>query len=104
LFVSSNPTQSVDVHSLQSSTDANGNQQPGESKNKWRNNNRKGGKNNNKPKNNGNNEKMNNNVGEGKKEKRKMKFPCILCIDDHLSHLFPNLQKLQGSYLYLSSC
>jgi hypothetical protein len=63
--VSSNPTQSVDVHSVQSSANPNGNQQPGGNKKKGRNN-RKGGKNGNKPKDNGNNEKTNNNVGEGK--------------------------------------
>jgi hypothetical protein len=89
--VSSNPTQSTDVHSMQSSTDPNGNQQPGGNKKKGRNNNRKGGKNNNKPKDNGNNERMNNNVGEGKKERRKVKFPCKLCTDDHLTHLCPKL-------------
>jgi hypothetical protein len=89
--VSSNPTQSVDVHSVQSSTDPNGNQQPGGNKKKGCNNNRKGGKNNNKPKDNGNNEKMNNNVGEGKKERHKVKFPCNLCTDDHLTHLCPKL-------------
>jgi hypothetical protein len=54
--VSSNPTYSVDVHTMQSSTKPNGSQQPGENKNKGCNNNRKGGKNNNKPKENGNNE------------------------------------------------
>jgi hypothetical protein len=69
--VSSTPTQSVDVHSVQSSTNTNGNQQPGGNKRKghgknckgWRNNN------NNKPKDNVNNEKSNNNDGEGKKER-----------------------------------
>jgi hypothetical protein len=64
-YVSSNPTQSVDVHSVQSSSQPNGNQQLGGNKKKGCNN-RKGGKNGNKPKDNGNNEKMNNNVGEGK--------------------------------------
>jgi hypothetical protein len=63
--VSSNPTQSADVHYVQSSANPNGNQQPGENKKKEHNN-RKGGKNNNKPNDNGDNEKMNNNVGEGK--------------------------------------
>jgi hypothetical protein len=73
--VSSNPTQSTDVHSVQSSTNPNGNQQLGGNKKKGRNNNRKGGKNNNKPKDNGNNERTNNNAGEGKKERCKVKFP-----------------------------
>jgi hypothetical protein len=54
-------------------------------------NNRKGGKNNNKPKDKDNNGKHNDNVGEGKKEKRKVKFPCKLCTDDHLTHLCPKL-------------
>jgi hypothetical protein len=47
--VSSNPTQSMDVCSVQSSTSPNGSQQPGGSKKKGCNNNRRGGKNNNKP-------------------------------------------------------
>jgi hypothetical protein len=42
--LSSNPTQSVDVNSMQSSTDPNGNQQLGGNKKKGHNNNRKGGK------------------------------------------------------------
>jgi hypothetical protein len=88
--VSSNPTQSTDVHFMQSSTSPNGNQQPDKNKKKGRNNNRKGGKNN-KPKDNGNNEKMNNNVGEGKKERRKVNFPCKLCTNYHLTHLCPKL-------------
>jgi hypothetical protein len=88
-FLSSNPTQSTDVRSVQSSTSPNGRQQPGGSKKKGHNNNRRGGKNNNKPKDNGNNEKMNNNVGEGKKERRKVKFPCKLCTYDHLTHFIP---------------
>jgi hypothetical protein len=68
--MSSTPTQSTDVHYVQSSTNLNGNQQPGGNKKKGWGNNRKGGKNNNnKPKDNGNNEKSNNNVGEGKKER-----------------------------------
>jgi hypothetical protein len=46
--VSSNPTQSVDVHYVQSSTNTNGNQQLGGTKNKERNN-YKGGKNGNNP-------------------------------------------------------
>jgi hypothetical protein len=67
-FVSSTPTQSVDVHSVQSSTNSNDNKQPGGNRKKGHGNNRKGGNNNNKPKDNGNNEKLNNNAGEGKKE------------------------------------
>jgi hypothetical protein len=88
--VSSNPTQSKDVHSVQSSKNPNGDQQLGGNKRKGRNN-RKGGKNGNKPKDKDNNGKPNDNVGEGKKEKRKVKFPCKLCTDDHLTHLCPKL-------------
>jgi hypothetical protein len=61
--VSSNPTQSVDVHSVQSSTNPNGSQRLGGNKKKGRNN-RKGGKNGNNR--NENNEKMGNSAGEGK--------------------------------------
>jgi hypothetical protein len=89
--VSSNHTHSTDIHFMKSSTVPNGNQQPGGNKKKGRNNNHKGGKNNNKPKDNRNNEKTNNNDGEGKKERRKVKFPCNLCTDDHLTHLCPKL-------------
>jgi hypothetical protein len=88
--VSSNSTQSVDVHSVQSSKNPNGDQRPDGNKRKGRNN-RKGGKNGNKPKDKDNNGKPNDNVGEGKKEKRKVKFPCKHCIDDHLTHLCPKL-------------
>jgi hypothetical protein len=76
---------------MQSSTGPNGNQQPCGNKKKGRNNIHKGGKNNNKPKDNGNNEKTNNNVGEGKKEMRKVKFPCKLFTNDHLTHLCPKI-------------
>jgi hypothetical protein len=67
--VSSNATQSTDVHSVQLSTNLNGNHQPRGNKTKGHGNNRKGGKHNNKPKDKNNNEKTNNNVGEGKKER-----------------------------------
>jgi hypothetical protein len=89
--VYSNPTHSADVHSLQLSIIPNCNQKLGENKKKGCNNNRKGGKNNNKPKDNGNNEKMNNNDGEGKKERSKVKLPCKLFTDNHLTHLCPKL-------------
>jgi hypothetical protein len=56
-------------------------------------NNRKGGRNNNKTKDSANNDRSNTNVGEGKKEKRKVKFPCKLCKDDHLTHLCPKLEE-----------
>jgi len=77
---------------MQLSADPNGNQQPGGNKKKGRNN-RKSGKNGNKPKDNANNEKMGNNVGEGKREKSKVKFPCKICTDDHLTHMCPKLAK-----------
>jgi hypothetical protein len=76
---------------VQSSVDPNGNQQPGGNKNKGRNNNRKCRNNNNKPKDNSNNEKTNNNSREGKRERRKVKFICKLCTNDHLTHLYPKL-------------
>jgi hypothetical protein len=89
--MSSNPTHLMDVHSMQSLTDPNGNQQPGKNKKKGHNNNLKSGKNNNKPKDNGNNERTNNNASEGKKERHKVKFPCNLCTYAHLTHLCPKL-------------
>jgi hypothetical protein len=88
--VSSNPTQLVDVLSVQSSANTNGNQQLGGNKKKGHNN-CKGGKNNNKLKDNDNNEKTNNNAGEGKQERRKVKFRCNICTDDHLTHLCPKI-------------
>jgi hypothetical protein len=94
LSVSSTPTQSTDVHYVQSSTNPNGNQQPGGNKRKGHGNNRKGGRNNNnKPKENANNDRLKVNAGEGKKEKQKVKFPCKLCTDDHLTHLCPKLEE-----------
>jgi hypothetical protein len=93
-FVSSTPTQSTDVHYVQSSTNLNGIQQPGGNKKKGHSNNCMGGKNNNKPKENYNNEKSNSNVGEEKKERRKVKFPCKLCTDDHLTHLCPKISEV----------
>jgi hypothetical protein len=32
------------------------------------------------------NKKVVNNVGEGKNKKRKVKFLCKICMDDHLTH------------------
>jgi hypothetical protein len=89
---SSKPTQLADVHSVQSLKNPNGDQQPDGNKRKGRNN-RKGGKNNNKPKVNDNNGMQNDNAGEGKKEKRKVNFPCKLCTHDHLTHLCPKLME-----------
>jgi hypothetical protein len=78
---------------VQSSTNPNGNQQLGGNKKKGHGKNSKGEKNNNKHKDTDNNEKSNNNVGEGKKERVKVKFSCKLCIDDHLTHLCHDLAK-----------
>jgi hypothetical protein len=60
---------------------------------KGRGNNRKGGKNNNKAKDDTNNDRLNNNASEGKKEKWKVKFPCKLCKDDHLTNLCPKIKE-----------
>jgi hypothetical protein len=75
-------TQTSDVHSVQS-TNPKGNQQT-EGKRKSKNKKGKGDK------------KAANNVGEGKNEKRKVKFPCKLCMDDHLTHQFPQLEEAQN--------
>jgi hypothetical protein len=39
--------------------------------------------------------KANNNVGEGKKEKIKSKYLCDLFMEDHPTHLFPQLVEVQ---------
>jgi hypothetical protein len=92
---SSSTTSSTDVHYVHSSSNPNGNQQPRGNKKKGQGNNHKDVKNNNnnKAKYENNNDKSNNNVGEGKKEKRKVKFPCKLCKDDHLTHLCPKIEE-----------
>jgi hypothetical protein len=90
---SSTPTQSIDVHFVQSSTNPNGNQQPGGNKRKGRGNNRKGGKNKNKSKDGTNNDRSNNNASEGKKEKKKVNFPCKIFKVDLLAHLFPKIEE-----------
>jgi hypothetical protein len=41
----------------------------------------------------GNDKKVANNVGEGKNEKKKVKFPCNICTDDHLTHQFPRMEE-----------
>jgi hypothetical protein len=77
---------------VHSSTNPNGNQQPGGNKKKGHGKNQKGGtNNNNKPKDTDNNEKSNNNAGKAKKERQNLKFPCNICTDDHLTHLCPKL-------------
>jgi hypothetical protein len=39
-----------------------------------------------------NNENYDKNVEREKDEKRKVKFPCKLCGDDHLTHQFPQTE------------
>jgi hypothetical protein len=90
--VSSGPTQLEDVHFVQSLTNPNGNQQPRGNRRKGRGN-HKGGRNDNKTKENANNDRLKVNDGEGKREKKKVKFPCKLCTDDHLTHLFPKIEE-----------
>ena len=69
-------------------SDPKGSQQS-DGKKKGRNNKKKGknGK--------GNANKTNERVGEGQKEKKKVKFPCKLCARDHLTHLCPKIQDAQ---------
>ena len=83
---SSHPTQTKDVLSVQS-LNQKGNHQPGRNKKKGKNN-RKGFNRND----NANNDKNNNNVRGDKKPKHKVKFPCNICRDDHLTHLFSQIE------------
>jgi hypothetical protein len=39
--------------------------------------------------------KPNDNVGEGTMEKRKARYPCNLCVEDHPTHLCPRLVEAQ---------
>ena len=78
---SSQPTQMESVLSVQSSNQK-GNQQPRRNKNKGKNN-RKGG---NKNGNSNSTNKNTRNAGGDKHPKRKVKFPCKLCKEDHLTH------------------
>ena len=64
------------------------NQQLGRNKKKGKNNCKGGNKN----ENGNNNDKNTNNVGGDKHPKRKVKFPCKLCKDDHLTHLCPHME------------
>ena len=81
------PSQSLSVNAVQTS-DPKGNQQS-EGKKKGRNNKKKGknGK--------SNANKTNEHVGEGPKDKKKVKFPCKLCVGDHLTHLYPKIRDVQ---------
>ena len=42
-----------------------------------------------------NKQKPTNNADGGKKEKKKVKFPCKLCHEDHLTHLYPLMEQAQ---------
>ena len=70
------------------SSDQKGNQQPGRNKKKGKKN-RKGG---NKNGNANSNDKNAQNAGGDKQPKCKVKFPCKLCKDDHLTHLCPRME------------
>ena len=84
---SSQPTQTASVLSAQLS-DQKGNQQLGRNKKKGKKN-RKGG---NRNENANSNDKNARNVGGDKHPKHKVKFPCKLCKDDHLTHLCPRME------------
>ena len=66
-----------------------GNQQPRRNRKKGKNN-RKGG---NKDENANNNDKNDGNFGGEKQTKRKVKFLCKLCKDDHLTYLCPRIKE-----------
>jgi hypothetical protein len=74
------PTQTSEVHSVQT-TNPKANQQP-EGKKKQR----KKSKGDKKP---------NDKAGEGTTEKRKVRYPCNLCAEDHPTHLCPRLAEAQ---------
>ena len=76
------------VLSVQSS-DQKGNQQPRRNRKKGKNN-RKGG---NMNENANNNDKNARNAGGDKQAKRKVKFPCKLCKEDHLTYLCPRIDE-----------
>ena len=87
-MASSQPTQTASVLSVQSS-DQKGNQQPRRNKKKGKSN-RKGGNRNENAK---TNDKNSCNVGGDKQSKRKVKFPCKLCKEDHLTYLCPHIDE-----------
>ena len=87
-MASSQPTQMASVLSIQSS-DQKGNQQPGRNKKKGKNNHKGGNRNENA----NNNEKNSRNAGGDKEAKRKVKFPCNLCKEDHLTYLCPHINE-----------
>ena len=71
------------------SSDQKGNQQPERNKKKGKNN-RKGG---NRNENANSNDKNTLNARGDKQPKHKVKFPCKLCKDDHLTHLCPRIEE-----------
>ena len=87
---SSHPAQMENVLAVQSS-DQKGNQQPRRNRKKGKNNNNKKGGNKNENAN--NNDKNNKNAGGDKQNKHKVKFPCKLCKDDHLTYLCPRMDE-----------
>ena len=87
--VESYPSQSLSVNAIQTSNPKENQQSEGKKKGR-NNNNKKKGKNGK-----GNANKSNEHVGEGPKDKNKVKFPCKLCAGDHLTHLFPKIQDAQ---------
>jgi hypothetical protein len=74
------PTQTSEVHSIQM-TNPKATQQPKGKKKQC-----KKGKGDKKP---------TDNAGEGTTEKRKVRYPCNLCAEDHLTHLCPRLAEAQ---------
>ena len=69
--------------------DQKGNQHPGRNRKRGKNNPKGGNKNENAS----NNDKNGPNAGGDKQAKCKVKFPCKLCKDDHLTYLFPRIDE-----------
>ena len=80
MLAESSPSQSLSINVVQASNPKGNQQSDGNKKGK-------NGK--------GNANKTNEHVGEGPKEKKKVKFPCKLCTGDHLTHLCPKIQDAQ---------
>ena len=70
------------------SSDQKGNQQPGRNRKKGKNNRKGGNKNEN-----ANNDKNGCNAGGDNKAKHKVKLPCKLCKDNHLTYLCPRIDE-----------
>jgi hypothetical protein len=75
------PNQMLDVHSVQSTNPKATHHPDGKKKQ------RKKGKGDKKP---------TNNDGRGNKENNKLKYPCNICMEDHLTHQFPRLAEAQN--------